>query len=382
MGRKLSMIVVTLLLLSLVSPMIAAAEEPGKASIEKGWFGVTSEGAVVEKYTLTNENGLVAVLINYGATLVSLYVPDRDGNMADVTLGFDSISDYETRSPYFGCIVGRYGNRIKEGKFSIDGKSYQLAQNNLGNALHGGLKGFNKQMWKAMPLYTDEGPAVVFTYRSHDGEEGYPGNLDVKVIYTLTNKNELKVEYEATTDAPTVVNLTQHSYWNLAGHDSGTILDHELTLYASNYTPADDVLITTGEIAPVAGTPFDFTKAKKIGQDLDSPEVKGRPNFLGYDHNFVLDKKLGELGPAARLKDPKSGRVMEIYTTEPGIMFYGGNWLDLKDAKDDADYAQYGGLCLEAQHFPDSPNKPNFPSTILRPGETYTQVTVHKFFTE
>ncbi|MGQ9625867.1 MAG: aldose epimerase family protein [Anaerolineae bacterium] len=362
--------------------MIAAAEEPGKASIEKGWFGVTSEGAVVEKYTLTNKNGLVAVLINYGATLVSLYVPDRDGNMADVTLGFDSISDYETRSPYFGCIVGRYANRIKEGKFSIDGKSYQLAQNNLGNALHGGLKGFNKQMWKAMPLYTDEGPAVVFTYRSHDGEEGYPGNLDVKVIYTLTNNNELKVEYEATTDAPTVVNLTQHSYWNLAGHDSGSILDHELTLYASNYTPADDVLITTGEIAPVAGTPFDFTKAKKIGQDLDSPEVKGRPNFLGYDHNFVLDKKLGELGPAARLKDPKSGRVMEIYTTEPGIMFYGGNWLNLKDAKDDADYAQYGGLCLEAQHFPDSPNKPNFPSTILRPGETYTQVTVHKFFTE
>ncbi len=377
MRRTIS--IVMLLVLCLFSlNMVATAQE---ASIQKEWFGVTSDGAVVEKYTLTNESGMVAELITYGATLVRLYAPDRDGNMADVTLGFDFLSDYETRSPYFGSIVGRYGNRIKEGKFSIGDKQYQLAQNNLGNALHGGLKGFNSRMWKAMPLYTDEGPAVVFTYMSHDGEEGYPGNLDVKVTYTLTNDDELKFEYEATTDAPTVVNLTQHSYWNLAGHDSGDILGHELTLYASNYTPADDVLITTGEIAPVAGTPYDFTEAKAIGTDVMDPDVQ-LPNFLGYDHNFVLDHAAGELGPAARLYDPGSGRVMEISTTEPGIMFYGGNWLDLKDAKDDADYAQYNGLCLEAQHFPDSPNKPDFPSTLLEPGETYTQLTVHKFFTE
>lgn len=350
-------------------------------SIEKGWFGITSDGAIVEKYILTNEKGMKAVLITYGATLVSLFVPDKKGNMADVVLGFDLLSDYETRSPYFGCIVGRYANRIKEGRFVLDGRTYQLARNNLGNHLHGGLKGFAFVNWKAMPLYTDEGPAVEFTYNSHDGEEGYPGNLTVKVTYILTNKNELKLIYEAKTDAPTVINLTHHPYWNLAGHNSGTILNHELTIYASKYTPADDVLIPTGEILPVAGTPYDFTKPKKIGKDIWHPDVQ-RPNFKGYDHNFVLDKKLGELTLAARLKDPSSGRVMEIWTTEPGLMFYSGNWLDIKNAKEGAYYGQYSGLCLETQHFPDSPNKPNFPSTVLRPGEVYTQTTIYRFYAE
>jgi aldose 1-epimerase len=353
----------------------------GNAGIEKGWFGVTSDGTVVEKYTLTNENGLVAELITYGATLVRLYVPDRDGNMADVVLGFDFLTDYETRSPYFGCIVGRYGNRIKDGRFRIGDKQFQLAQNNLGNALHGGLKGFSFRVWQAMPLYTDEGPAVVFTYRSHDGEEGYPGNLDVKVVYILTNDNELRLEYEATTDALTVVNLTHHSYLNLGGHDNGSILDHELTIYASHYTPADDELIPTGEIVPVADTPYDFIQPKRIGQDINHPDVQ-RPNYRGYDNNFVLDHKPGELGLAARLKDPMSGRVMEVYTTEPGLMLYTGNWLDLKDAKDDVDYGQYAGVALEAQHFPDSPNNPDFPSTLLKPGDVYSQITIYKFYTE
>lgn len=378
MRRKISILMLLLLFLFSLN-MVATAQE---ASIQKEWFGVTSDGAVIEKYTLTNENGIVAELITYGATLYRLYLPDRDGNMADVVLGWDTVAGYESaQNPYFSCIVGRYGNRITEGKFSIEGKEYQLAQNNLGNSLHGGLKGFNRQVWKAMPLYTADGPAVLFTYMSHDGEEGYPGNLDVTVIYTLTNDDELKIEYEATTDQPTVVNLTQHSYWNLAGHGSGDILGHELTLAAANYTPADDVLMPTGEIAPVEGTPYDFTAPKAIGTEIYDPDVQ-LPNYIGYDHNFVLDHEAGELGLAARLKDPNSGRVMEISTTEPGIMFYTGNWLDLKDAKDDKDYAQYGGLCLEAQHFPDSPNIPDFPSTLLEPGETYTQLTVHTFYTE
>ncbi|WP_346774453.1 aldose epimerase family protein [Thermotoga sp. 38H-to] len=377
--RRISILILLVLSLALFGQVI----EKNSWRIEKSFYGITSEGCIVEKYTLVNEKtGMKAVLTNYGATLISLYVPDREGKVADVVLGFDNLSDYETRNPYFGCIVGRYANRIKEGRFELEGRTYQLVRNNLGNHLHGGLKGFSFVVWKAIPFFADEGPAVKFTYFSHDGEEGYPGNLTVNVTYILTDNNELKLLYEAKTDATTIINLTHHPYWNLAGHDSGkTILDHELTIFASYYTPADDVLIPTGEIAPVEGTPFDFRKPKRIGQDIFHPDVQ-KPNYRGYDNNFVLDKKLGEFGLAARLKDPVSGRVLEVWTTEPGLMFYTGNWLDIKNAKGGANYGQYSGLCLEAQHFPDSPNHPNFPSTILKPGEVYKQITVYKFYTE
>ena len=358
----------------------AGAQETEGVNIQREWFGVTSNGTVVEQYTLTNKNGMVAKFITLGGTLRELHVPDRNGILADVVLGLDTVADYEgPKNPWFGCITGRYANRIAKGKFSIDGKEYTLAINNPPNALHGGFRSFKDVVWKAATRYTPEGPAMTFTYKSHDGEEGFPGNLDVTVTYTLTNENEVKIEYLATTDNPTVVNLTNHSYFNLAGHGSGTILDHELMIAADNYTPADDTLIPTGEIAPVKGTALDFTKAMKVGARID--EVRKRPSFRGYDHNYVLNKEEGAFGLAARLYDPGSGRVMVVYTTEPGVQLYTGNWLDVKDAKDDKDYVENGALALETQHYPDSPNQPNFPSTILRPGETYKTTTVYKFYT-
>jgi len=353
-----------------------------KAGIEKEWFGLTSNGTVVERYTLTNKNGVVARFITLGATLTELHVPDRKGNLTDVVLGFDTVAEYENpkRNPYFGCVVGRYANRICKGKFSLAGKNYTLAINNGPNALHGGIKGFSYCVWQAMPRWTPEGPALIFTYKSHDGEEGYPGNLEAIVTYTLTDENAIKIEYKATTDQTTIVNLTNHTYWNLAGHGSGTILNHELMVAADNYTPADDTLIPTGKIAPVKGTPLDFTRPKKIGARID--ELRKRPTFRGYDHNFVLNNQDGSLALAARLSEPDSGRVMEVWTTEPGLQFYTGNWLDIRDAKDDQDYIENGGLALECQHYPDSPNQPNFPSVILQPGETYTQTTIYKFYSK
>ena len=379
---------IAILLFSVCAPLIGtagggeAAKEAPRADIQREWFGVTSDGALVELYTLTNGNGVVAEFITYGATLHRLYLPDRDGDMADVVLGLDTVADYEDpkKNPSFGCIVGRYANRICKGQFAIDGKEYQLAINNPPNTLHGGFRGFSSYVWKAMPLYTPEGPAVTFTYRGHDGEEGFPGNLEVTVTYTLTDDDELKMEYKATTEEPTVVNLTNHAYWNLRGHGTGRILDHELMIKASNYTPADDTLIPTGEIESVKGTPFDFTEPKRIGADIDNPIVQ-HPAYRGYDNNFVLDHENGELGLAARLYDPDSGRGVEFYTTEPGIQLYTGNWLDVEDAKDDRDYGQYMGVALECQHYPDSPNHPDFPSTLLRPGETYTQTTILRFYT-
>jgi aldose 1-epimerase len=343
-----------------------------KMSIEKQAFGKTEDGISVDLYTLTNANGLKANIITYGGIVTSLQVPDRNGKFADIVLGCDSVDDYAKRSPYFGALIGRFGNRIAKGRFTLDGVEYKLAANNGPNHLHGGVKGFDKVVWNAEPMQTKEGPALKLTYKSRDGEEGYPGNLSCTVIYTLSNDNELKVSYEATTDKATVINLTHHSYFNLAGHNSGDVLGHTLQIFADHFTPVDDVQIPTGEIKPVKDTPMDFTKPMTIGSRIK--EVPG-----GYDHNYVLNSFDGSLAMAASVYEPKSGRVMEIFTTEPGVQFYTANFLDGSVKGKGAVYNKHAGLCLEMQHFPDSPNKPNFPSVILRPGEKYTQLTVHKF---
>jgi aldose 1-epimerase len=347
------------------------------AALEEGVFGTMPDGRMVKSYTLSNSNGLRAVLIDYGATLVSLEVPDRTGKLADVVLGFTTLAEYQAKSPYFGAICGRVANRIALGKFSLDGKDYQLATNNDANHLHGGKVGFDKVLWTSEAREGAEGPEVVFNYLSKDGEEGYPGNLNLTVTYRLTDDNTLAVIYSATSDAATPFNPTHHSYFNLAGEGNGTILDHELRLNASHYTPVDATLIPTGEIAPVAGTPLDFTTATPIGKRIGM--VEG-----GYDHNFVLDRKdASGLVLAAQVLEPKSGRVMTIETTEPGLQFYTGNFLDGSFAgKSSKTYVKQGGFCLEAQHFPDSINQPKFPNTVLRPGETYTQTTLHKFSTK
>lgn len=379
----ISVAVLVALALSLVLPGPAVLRAEGK--IEKKPYGTTADGLAVEEYTLTNANGMEVKVITYGGIITSIKVPDRYGNMANVALGFDNLKDYETKNPYFGCITGRYANRIAKGKFTLDGVEYTLAINNPPNALHGGLKGFDKQVWKAKEVTTAEGVGVELTYLSPDGEEGYPGNLDVKVVYLLTDNNEIRIDYTATTDKPTVVNLTNHTYFNLSGEGSGTIYDHILMINADRYTPDDETLIPTGELAPVEGTPFDFRVPKAIGpgQRSNHPQIViGR----GYDHNWVLNRPSFEdksLIIAARLYDPASGRVLEVWTTEPGIQFYAGNFLDgtLYGPSGRA-YRQSDGLCLETQHFPDSPNKPNFPSTVLRPGETYQTTTIFKFATD
>ncbi|MHC4157643.1 MAG: aldose epimerase family protein [Planctomycetota bacterium] len=341
-------------------------------SIEKKPFGKTLDGRDVDLYTLTNNNGLQAEIMTYGGIVRTLLVPDRDGNLADIVLGYDTLEEYIKDNPYFGALIGRFGNRIAKGKFTLDGVEYTLATNNDQNHLHGGDKGFDKVVWDAEELQTEEGPALKLTYTSKDGEEGYPGNLTCTVVYTLTNNNELTVDYEAETDKNTVVNLTHHSYFNLAGHNSGDILGHELMLTADNFTPVDDTLIPTGEIKAVNGTPMDFTKPMVVGSRID--QVKG-----GYDHNFVLNSSGGSLALAASVYEPNTGRVMEISTTEPAIQFYSGNFLDGSNKGKGAVYNKHNGFCLETQHFPDSPNQPNFPSVVLKPGEKYTHLTVHKF---
>jgi aldose 1-epimerase len=341
-------------------------------SIEKKTFGKTEDGKEVDLYTLTNDNGLIAQITNYGGIVTSLQVPDRDGNLGDIVSGYDSLEEYIKNNPYFGALIGRCGNRISKGKFTLNGVEYTLATNQDTNHLHGGIKGFDKVIWDAEEMQTDEGPALKLTYLSKDGEEGYPGNLSCTVIYTLTNNDELKVSYEAETDKDTIVNLTHHSYFNLGGHDSGDTLGHELMINADNYTAVDEELITTGQIKPVKDTPMDFTSPVAIGARID--QVEG-----GYDHNYVLNSSDGSLALAASVYEPKTGRVMEISTTEPGIQFYSGNFLDGSIKGKGAVYNKHSAFCLEAQHFPDAPNKPNFPSIVLRPGEKYTHLTVHKF---
>jgi|YelNatPaOPRAMG01_1025707.scaffolds.fasta_scaffold00073_28 aldose 1-epimerase len=346
-------------------------------NIEKILWGITKQGIPVYQYILTNKNNLIMKVITYGATVIELWVPDKNGILEDIVLGFDTLGDYESdNNPFFGCIVGRYANRISKGSFMIDGIKYQLALNDGNNHLHGGLNGFHRVVFTAIPMLTPYGPAIRFKYKSHDGEEGYPGNLDLNIIYYLTNENEFKIEYFAVTDKPTIVNLTNHSYFNLAGN--GDILNHELWIDADNYTEVDDELIPTGKILPVKDTPLDFTKPRKIGERIDK-----LLNFVakGYDHNFVLNKRVGEFKLVAKLREEKSGRIMEVYTTEPGIQLYTGNYLNIK-GKNGKYYGKYSGLCLETQHYPDSPNHPEFPSVMLKPGEIFHSITSYKFLIE
>ena len=345
-------------------------------------FGEMPDGRMVELYTLKNANGVEIRAITYGGIILSIHTPDRDAHFDDIVLGYDDLEGYLTETPYFGAIIGRYGNRIAQGRFSLDGDSFELATNNEPNHLHGGLKGFDKVVWEAESFLGQEGVGVVFRYTSPHLEEGYPGTLEVRVTYTLTDDNRLVVDYHATSDRATPVNLTQHTYFNLAGDGSGDILGHELQLAASHYTPVDATLIPTGEIAPVAGTPFDFTSPMAIGARIrqdDEQLVSG----LGYDHNFVLDRgeaSQSDLYQAARVHEPATGRVLEVYTTEPGIQFYSGNFLDGSiTGKVGHIYHHRYGFCLETQHYPDSPNQPDFPSTILRPGQEYSSRTVYAF---
>jgi aldose 1-epimerase len=344
-------------------------------SVTETDFGNAYDKAITQ-YTLTNPSGMKVSIINYGGAVTEIITPDKDGNMGDVVLGYASMEGFlQQENPYFGALIGRYGNRIANGKFSLDGKEYQLAKNNNGNALHGGERGFDKVVWDVERMPNDS--SLKLTYVSNDGEEGYPGTLTIEVIYTLTVDNELKIDYTAVTDKATPVNLTNHAYFNLSAGRDRTILNHTLQLNADNYTPVDEVQIPTGKIESVKGGPMDFTTPKIIGNDID--KVAG-----GFDHNWVLNKQGEGLQLAATLIDSISGRKMEVYTTEPGIQFYSGNFLDgsLQHTKNNEQYVKHAALCLETQHFPDSPNQPSFPDTILRPGETYTQSTVYKFGVE
>ena len=350
--------------------------------MEKKHYGTTAQGVAVDEYTLANASGMEVRIITYGGAITSIKAPDRSGDLANVVLGFADFRDYETKSPFFGCITGRYANRIGGGRFAIDGNEYTLALNDGPNSLHGGLAGFDKRVWETTRVSGKDGVGIELTYLSPDGEEGFPGSLTAKVVYTLTERDELRLDYAATTDKLTVVNLTNHSYFNLAGEGAGSIHDHILMMPADRYTPVGATLIPTGELAPVAGTPFDFRTPKAIagGQRSNHPQIAfGR----GYDHNWVLSRPSPDdrsLMLAARVYDPPSGRVMEVWTTEPGIQFYAGNFLNGSlYGPSGRSYRQGDGLALETQHFPDSPNQPAFPSTLLRPGEEYRTTTVLKF---
>jgi len=339
-------------------------------------FGMSPEGEEAQLYTLTNAGGLTMRVATYGAIVVALETPDRDGRMRDVVLGYDTLTDYVSDTPYFGAACGRYANRIAGATFALDGVQYTLATNDERNSLHGGLRGFDKVVWGAEPIDDDDGPGVRFTHTSPDGDEGYPGTLSIDMLYELTDDNAFRITYRATTDKPTVVNLTNHSYFNLAGAGSGDILGHVLTLDADHYTPVDDTLIPTGELRAVAGTPLDFRTPEPIGARIR--DVAG-----GYDHNFVLRLQDGSLAHCATVVEPESGRVMDVYTTEPGVQLYTGNFLDGHHiGKGGVAYEQHYGFCLETQHYPDSPNQPAFPSTVLRPGDVYSQVTAYQFRTE
>jgi aldose 1-epimerase len=356
------------------------ATAEAKSTMKKQPFGKTSDGRDVELYTLTNKKGMEVAITNFGGIIVALKAPDRNGKFDDVVLGYDSLDGYLTNKAFFGALIGRYGNRIAHGKFPLNGANYTLPKNDGDNTLHGGPEGFNKRRWTAKDVSGAKGQALELTYMSKDGEEGFPGNLTVKVVYTLTAQNELTITYSATTDKETVVNLTNHSYFNLAGQGTGDILGHQLMIRGDHITAVDDTLIPTGELRPVKDTPFDFTHATAIGARInqDDPQIKvGK----GYDHNWVLNAH-GPHSPvlAAEAYEPNSGRVLQVLTVEPGVQFYSGNFLDgTITGKGGKVYKYRYGFCLETQHFPDSPNHPKFPSTTLKPGHTYSTTTVFKF---
>jgi aldose 1-epimerase len=370
MFKRIAMLVVAL------CTAAGLADEKAKPGITSKPYGKMPDGTAVEEYTLTNKNGMTMKVITYGGIVTELHVPDKDGKFADVCLGCSSLEEYIEGHPYFGAITGRVANRIAKGRFTLGGKEYTLAANNGPNHLHGGKVGFDKRVWKAATVVGKGAQYLELQYTSKDGEEGYPGNLSVTVSYLLRDSNEWQINYTATTDKATPVNLTQHAYFNLSGHASGTILDHVLKLEADKYTPTDETLIPTGKIEPVKDTPFDFTTPTPIGKRIR--DIKADPQ--GYDLNYVLNGKAGELRPIAEVTDPKSGRVMKVSTTEPGVQLYTGNFLDGKQkGKGGVTYKQYGGFCLETQHFPDSINQKDFPSVVLEPGKRYTHTTVYAF---
>jgi aldose 1-epimerase len=366
------------LILCIVTPLLVGAVP--RAGVEKQPFGKTADGVAVDAYKLTNKSGARVKIITYGARVVSIEVPGRDGKPGDVSLGYDDIQAYENDSSYLGAIAGRYANRIAKGRFSLDGVTYTLATNNNGNHLHGGLRGFDKVVWVGKGSVVGGAAQLKLTYVSKDKEEGYPGNLSVTVIYTWTNRNELKIVYSATTDKATVLNLTNHAYFNLAGAGVGDILNHEMRINALRFTPTDETSIPTGELRSVKGTPLDFTTATAIGNRIED-KYEQLISGAGYDHNFVLNKTAGRLSLAAEVYEPTSGRVLRVYTTEPGVQFYSGNFLNGATGKQSLVYPRRSGFCLEAQHFPDSPNKPRFPATVLGPGSRYTQTTIYQFST-
>ena len=347
---------------------------PRPASVAEREFGRTREGTPAKVFTITNANGVVAKVTEYGATLTELWVPDRDGKLADVVLGYDHLGDYEAAPFYLGAVLGRVANRVANGRFTLDGLTYSLATNRAPNHLHGGVRGFDKRVWSG----TASGSSVTFALTSPNGEEGYPGTLQVRVTYRLTDANELRIDYTATTDKATPINLTNHSFFNLAGADRGTILDHVLMINASRYTPTNTSLVPTGQLASVVGTPLDFTHAHRIGERIE--EMRAVAN--GYDHNFVLDRRADSLSLAARVDEPRSGRVLEIWTTEPGVQFFTGNRFDGSfPGVGGVKYERHAGFALEPQHFPDAINHPEFPSVVLRPGETFRSSTIYRFTT-
>lgn len=374
MRLNLKLLFILVLILSSVSVAVA------QPAITSTSFGKTADGEQVQIYTLRNRHGMEARITNYGGIVVSLTAPDRDQKFADVVLGYNDLESYMNPPfPYFGAIIGRYGNRIAKGRFTLNGIEYKLAVNNGENHLHGGLKGFDKVVWDAQQRNTAAGPSLRLSYLSKDGEEGYPGNLRVTVVYTLTHKNELKIDYTASTDKDTVTNLTHHSYFNLAGEGNGDILDHRVVLRASRFVPTDAGSIPTGELKNVASTPFDFRSAHAIGERINEDDEQLKFGN-GYDHTWVINGRMGLLRQAASVYEPTTGRVMEVWTTEPGVQFYTGNFLDgSRPGKSGKPYPRRSGFCLETQHYPDSPNRPNFPTTTLRKGATYRSTTIYRF---
>ena len=368
------------LLVTLLAGCASSPTTCDNLQIDRRSFGNAPDGTPVDLFTLRNRRGAEAKISNYGGIVVSLLVPDRNGQLGDVVLGYDNLAGYIKESPYFGSLIGRYGNRIAKGKFTLNGKEYTLAANDGPNHLHGGKKGFDKVVWTPKIILSTTGPALELTYISEDGEEGYPGRLTVKAVYRLTDDNALRLDYTATTDKDTVLNLTQHSYFNLAG--KGDILNHVVMIPADRFTPVDKTLIPTGQLPSVAGSPFDFRTptaiGARIGQDHEQLKFGG-----GYDHNWVVNKPLGKLGLMARVTEPTTGRVLEVVSTEPGLQFYSGNFLDGKiTGKGSWAYQFRNGFCMEPQHYPDSPNQPNFPSVVLKPGQEYKNTIIYRFSTQ